>query len=54
MILRQVLVMDQSQPLWLRRLNGRMPFLGGTCQAKEGPQGLKVPVTPLRCVNVGP
>ena len=33
MVLRQVLVSDQSQPLRLRRLNGRLQFLGGTRQA---------------------
>ena len=58
MVLRRVLV-DQSQPLLLRRLDGWLRFLGGACpalalDAKEDPQGRKGSITPLRCVNVEP
>ena len=45
-------------PCCLRRLDGRLQFLGGARQAscggrKEGLQGRKGSVIPLRCVNVG-
>ena len=52
LVLCQVLA-DQSQPLLLRRVDGRLQFLGGVRKAlcggrKEGPQGRNGSVNPLR------